>query len=270
VIKLLDIKRNLTDFITVDLSSKYILYFLQYILCNAGVPIFYYFLACLHHYFNGFEIYAELSYFCTPRFFTHIALNRLLSFVICYFPKATLQKMWTCYYATLFKLFKFDFTDFDANTINDFLKNYGLFAFQHRVFVRLSLFTYKALSDNAPPILYGLITTSADTELISDATSNTSCTKRVFNLRSGQKMVLSKPVSKYAKISFSSIFTKVKNKCITPYFNLNLLKFKNNICTNINFISNELCNIFQSFLFLSYRKFNFAKKKSINMSKNNN
>ena len=74
--------------------------------------------------------------------------------------------------------------------------------------MRLSLFTYKALSDNAPPILHGLITTSAGTELIGDATSNTSCTKRVFNLSSGQKLVLSKPVSKYAKTSFSYIFTK--------------------------------------------------------------
>ena len=70
-----------------------------------------------------------------------------------YFPKATLQKLCTCYYASLFRLFKFDFTDLDMNEINDFLRKYGLSAFQHRVFMQLSLFTYKALLPEGPPIL---------------------------------------------------------------------------------------------------------------------
>ena len=64
-----------------------------------------------------------------------------------YFSKATLQKWCTCYYASLFKLFKFDFTDLESNQINDRLKSYGLFAFQHRVFYA-SLFSHTKFSLN--------------------------------------------------------------------------------------------------------------------------
>ena len=181
-----------------------------------------------------------------------------------YFPKATLQKICTCYYATLFRLFKLDFTDFDANKINDFLKNYGLYAFQHRVFMRLSLFTYKALSDSAPPILRDLISTSIDTEHSSVPTSYPSREKRVLNLRSGKKTVLNKPDSKYAKISFSSIFSKVKEKCISSYHNRNFHTFKNSICANLNSIADEFCTIFPAFFYLSYRKYNFKRKKIVN------
>ena len=63
-----------------------------------------------------------------------------------YFSRATLQKLCTCYYASLFRLFKFDFTNFDGTGINEFLKKYGLFAFKQRVVMRLSFFTFKVIN----------------------------------------------------------------------------------------------------------------------------
>lgn len=176
-----------------------------------------------------------------------------------YFPKATLQKLATCYYATLFRLFKFDFSELDSNAINDFLKNYGLFAFQHRIMLRLSLFTYKIISERAPPILRNLITSAESNDGTGEATLGNIREKKVIALRSGQKTVLYNPESKYEKISFASVFSNVKNYCIFPYFNSNFKKFKSSICTNLNTITTAFSNIFPSLFYLIYRKYNYKK-----------
>ena len=60
-----------------------------------------------------------------------------------YFSKAALQKLCNLYYTCLFKFFKINLNNVEANWANDFLKRYNLFSFQHRLFYRLSIFGFK-------------------------------------------------------------------------------------------------------------------------------
>ena len=92
--------------------------------------------------------------------------------------------------------------------------------------------------------------------------------KRVIYLRSGQKTVLCKSVGNYANICFhlsSQKWKKIVYHLITIVTFLNLI----NICANLNSITDEICNNFPSFFFLSYRKFNFKRKKIIKKLQNN-
>jgi hypothetical protein len=67
-----------------------------------------------------------------------------------YFPKVMLQKLSNLYYMCLFKLFKFNF-DTDVIQANDFLMRYGLFSYQHRLFVRFSTFSHRMYTcEDAP------------------------------------------------------------------------------------------------------------------------
>ena len=72
-------------------------------------------------------------------------------FIICYFSKTQIQKLANCYNACLFKLFRFDFSNRDLDEINNTLVDFKLFGFQHRVVLRLSLFSHKLI--NVPAAL---------------------------------------------------------------------------------------------------------------------
>ena len=54
-----------------------------------------------------------------------------------YYSKYALQKLCNCYYACTYKLFKFKFCGLNDNETNDFLKEYNLLSFQHRLLFRL-------------------------------------------------------------------------------------------------------------------------------------
>ena len=51
----------------------------------------------------------------------------------------------------LFKLLKFDFTCKELDETYNFLQGYNLFAFQHRVVLRLSLFAHKIINVKQAP-----------------------------------------------------------------------------------------------------------------------
>ena len=83
--------------------------------------------------------------------------------VICYFSKKQIQKLTNCFNACLFKLFKFDFTFKDLDEINNFLENYKLFGFQHRIVLRLCSFSHKIMNiPSAPAELKSQILYSSD------------------------------------------------------------------------------------------------------------
>ena len=140
-----------------------------------------------------------------------------------YFLRATLQKLCTCFYASLFRLFKFDFTNFDVTGINEFLKNYGLFAFKLRVVMRLSLLTFKVIIYEAPIILYGIISAS---DLDKDSKIGLTNEKRVLSLRSREKIISVNAISKFSRISFDIVFNKAKERGLPPNFDVNIQKFK--------------------------------------------
>ena len=49
--------------------------------------------------------------------------------------------------------------------------------------------------------------------------------KRVLSLRSGEKSVSVNVISKFSRISFNTVFYKVKERCLLPNFNVNIQKF---------------------------------------------
>ena len=145
------------------------------------------------------------------------------------------------------------------NEINDFLRKYVFSAFQHRVFMRLSLFTYKALLPEGPPILRAQFDQRQSEHSVKQPILVATIDR---NLRSGQKTVLIEPLSKYAKASFSCIFSKIREK--NSYFYCrDFSKFKNSILTNLNSICSDLCNSLPIFYCLSYRKYNLKKKEKL-------
>ncbi len=67
--------------------------------------------------------------------------NFCISLVISYI-KTAIQKLCILYYNLLHKLFKFQLNEREVNWVNDFWKRFNLLSFQHRIFYRLSIFTY--------------------------------------------------------------------------------------------------------------------------------
>jgi hypothetical protein len=75
------------------------------------------------------------------------------STIFCYFPKATLQKIYNTYNYTIFKLLNLKATA-DANNFNNLLENYGLNNFQHRLLIRLATFVHNIVNiEQAPKLL---------------------------------------------------------------------------------------------------------------------
>ena len=72
--------------------------------------------------------------------------------LVCYFTKTQIQRLANCYNACLFKLFRFDFTYKELDEINNFLEEYKLFGFQHRIVLRLSLFSHKIINIPSAPL----------------------------------------------------------------------------------------------------------------------
>ena len=83
--------------------------------------------------------------------FTNIKLQFFKIFLLPYFnyclslainlSKTALQKLCNLYYNCLYKFINLN--NIEANWANDFLKCYGLFSFQHRLFYHLSMFAFK-------------------------------------------------------------------------------------------------------------------------------
>ena len=85
-----------------------------------------------------------------------------------YFPKTEIQRLSNLYYMCLFKLFKFNFVS-DSNETNIFLQKYGLSSFQHRIFVRLAIFSHSIYSClDAPLSLKRSICSANVVDLIND------------------------------------------------------------------------------------------------------
>ena len=80
-------------------------------------------------------------------------LNFYCSTIFCYFPKATLQKIYNIYNYTIFKLLNLKVT-VDANNFKKLVENYGLNNFQHRLFIRMATFLHNIVNiEQAPKLL---------------------------------------------------------------------------------------------------------------------
>jgi hypothetical protein len=136
-----------------------------------------------------------------------------------YFRTDIIQKLSKMYYICLFKLFSFKFLNKTHNEVNEFLKEFGLFSFQHRLTFRLVLFANKIIQLNSSPKL--LKSWLEPVEL---------CNTR-YSLRSNNSIGFTsdKILKKFGDITFKNFFSKFLNKI--GY---------NNICVDFNSLRNNL------------------------------
>ena len=159
-----------------------------------------------------------------------------------YFPKAEIQRLSNLYYMCLFKLFKFNFAS-DSNETNIFLQKYGLSSFQHRIFVRLAIFSHSIYTClDSPPSLKRSICSSNVVDLINDS----SIDKK--QLRSRQVIIVNQSNLKFGELTFEKQFGKLLNKCIGF---TNLLDEKStfifNLLMNIDIFFDKFINQFLKF-----------------------
>ena len=67
---------------------------------------------------------------------------------------------------------KFNFSNKSFDEIQNFLANYKLFSFSHRVFIRLDLFLFKIVNFNYPPYLSEKLKTNSDDNIANNLRSN--------------------------------------------------------------------------------------------------
>ena len=85
------------------------------------------------------------------------------STLLIYFNKLTIQRLCNKFYLCLHLLFKIDVSEFDDyNQLNTFLRDkYQISGFQHRLFHRMAVFSFKLLNFTASPqILKSIITSN--------------------------------------------------------------------------------------------------------------
>ena len=154
-----------------------------------------------------------------------------LSLVI-YFPKYTIQKLANSYYMCLFKLFNFNFNNKDCTYINNFLKRYKLFSFEHRILLRISMFIFKITRSPFGPLLLK--------NQIIKKNENT-----VYELRENEKYVIPRIHNHYGEATFSYFVNNLLNNTLKEELKcLTLTDFKAVILYNfeslfIKFIENN-------------------------------
>ena len=141
-----------------------------------------------------------------------------------YYSKEAIQKLCNLYYNCLFKLFKLQLNNMDTNWINNYLKRYNLFSFQHRVFYRLSIFTFN------------------NKKLISKLEHNSS-RAIPYSLRNNEHLATIQTVLKEGKKTLQYFFSKFINSFYINYLNLKFSIFKNFVLSNIELF-------FENFIFL--------------------
>ena len=173
--------------------------------------------------------------------------------LIIYFSKTQIQRLSNCYYACLYKLFRFDYTCKELDEINNSLEKYHLFGFQHRVVLRLSLFGHKIENiPNAPPKLKELLLHTKDRNIPYNFRKTTTST-----------LFLPKIKTHYGEKTFKFFFNKFLEKTCIVQINLPFIDFRKHIISTINPICTQFIEIFENFD-ISYKKFcyiHYGKKK---------
>ena len=130
--------------------------------------------------------------------------------------------------------------------INNLLRSYNLFAFEYRLFYRISLFIYKINTNRFPLGLYNQI------NLNSSVRSN-------YNLRNNNNYfipylkITSKNKNKNLDSTFSIFFCKFINILFLEQFNFPLILFKKHLLLNIDSLYRKFNSEFKFFsLYLDF------------------
>jgi hypothetical protein len=147
--------------------------------------------------------------------------------------------LYKTFYASLFRLFKFNFVNTSLSFINDFLRKYRLSSIQYRVFLRISLFFYKNKHDkNAPKLIQDSL------QLKQRSTG--------YNLRHPQIFEESIHKNKFVSRLFKNFFAKFCNIFNEDIFQIKLLEFKNCIFKNYDFFYLNFIDKFPQFNSTNY------------------
>jgi len=171
--------------------------------------------------------------------------------LIMYFPKNLIQKLSNSFYICLFKLFNYKFCDQNPIIINDLLKKFNLFAFEHRVFSKLLSFANNIYSNcNSPATLHNCFRTSA-------------ARHKTRTLRNSKELDTSRSNTHYGDMTFSNFFPKLINLGCPNYIHYSANEFKAKLKTDLDSIFNRFSvatdkepikyNIFKKFFLISPR-----------------
>ena len=178
---------------------------------------------------------------CIKRLFflaTSVKLQFFKSFILPYFDycltlsiyysKEALQKLSNLYYNYLFKLFKFQLNNMEAVSINNFLKRFNLFSFQHRIFYRISMFSINSK------------------KLISKLEQNTN-RNIPYMLRNKDHLTVTQTNLKEGKKTLQYFFSKFLNTFYINHLNLKFSIFKNFVLSNLDLFFEHFVSIFPNF-----------------------
>ena len=139
----------------------------------------------------------------------------------------------------------------DFNTINNNLEILGLYAFQHRLIIKLCCFSYKILKNPESPL-------PLKTQLIVNESLN-----KPYNLRNSNKFYTpgSLGFNSFGELTFSFFFSKFINSFTLKDLDLNLSLFRQRKINNVNLHFIEFIKMFPKFdidyihNFLNYVKY---------------
>ena len=165
-----------------------------------------------------------------------------------YFNKSVIQKLCNKYYLCIHKLFKLDTQDFtDFNHINDYiLEKFNIQAFQHRLFHRLSILSFKMLNfESSPKILHNVI--------LENFLELSSFEMNLLHVPDCKKVLRNRVITIFdadiiSKLKTFSYFFNMFFNCVNlDIFNLPLNNFMSYIRQNTNIIFTSLTNTFSYF-----------------------
>ena len=131
------------------------------------------------------------------------------------------------------------------NSINDYLARYKLFSFQHRVFYRLSIFSFRIVSTRKPINLFNDLRFNYDKKVNVSLRNKNSLSVPVLNKKVGERI-------------FVCFFTKFINHFYIDYINIKFKIFKNFISNNLNNFLSQFTILFHKFD-LSHSIFSYFK-----------
>ena len=152
-----------------------------------------------------------------------------------YYSKTALQKLSNCYYVSLYKLLKINLVNMSVSTINQHLAQYQLMSFTHRLFFRLTTFSFKFISNSTcPPLLKNELKSNEERAL-------------PWVLRNHDHIQHPKIKKAVGEKSFSFFFSKFINRFCIPHKELTIQQFRSHILKSCNVSCEIFIGLFDNF-----------------------
>ena len=167
-----------------------------------------------------------------------------------YFPKVSIQKLFSCYNYCLYKLLRINTSESDQNIFNSNLENkFNLNSFIHRNIIKNTTFIHKIINNNhSPSDLKSKLKSNKDLMTTQNSTANQTKLTHTYSLRNlshvNEKYKL---MNHYGEYNFSFFYPKLINKLILNDINLNFTFFEKIIRNNVNRLFSKFVKIFPRF-----------------------